>query len=367
MQVTALDSLGYLRPYGGRSAESNGGYSNCSQPATMHTRHSGLRRGLIQSQPHLIDRIVDSAGSLQQVLRAEPQLIALDVLVDGAVCLARRTLGTDSRSIHVEHEPHPFVLNLDAARVQRALAHLIVTAVKNKGPSSPSIAIVSHASAAGADIGITQAGADIDARSLAETAPHTYDAQLDLQMALVRQLVELQGGSLVLRAAGANLPPSLVVRLPARAVKRRDGGMKTPATGAPLGRRLDGVHVLLVEDDPDALDLLALIMRQTGATVSAFPLAAPAFDFYSQCETPPDIVVSDIAMPVEDGYSFLWRLRVWESTHARVPVPAVAVSAFTRDEDVQRARKHGFDAHLSKPVDASQLIKLIATWTRPAH
>ncbi len=334
----------------------------------MHTRHTGLRRGFIQAQPHLIDRIVDSAGNLQQVLRTEPQLVALDVLVEGAVGLAQRALGKDVRPIDVEHEPHPFVLNIDAPRLERAIASLIVNAVKRRAPSAPSVTVASHASAAGADIRITQAGASIDARSLAETVPHTDDtAQLDLQMALVRQLVELQGGSLVLRAAGANLPPSLVVRLPARAVKRRDGVTKALPPGSSLGTRLDGVHVLLVEDDPDALDLLALILRQTGATVSAFPLAAPAFDFYTHCESPPDIVVSDIAMPAEDGYSLLWRLRAWELTHARVPVPAVAVSAFTRDEDVQRARNHGFDAHLAKPVDASQLIKQIAAWTRSSQ
>ena len=96
--------------------------------------------------------------------------------------------------------------------------------------------------------------------------------------------------------------------------------------------------ILLVEDDPDALDFLALILRQTGATVSAFPLAAPAFDFYSHSERLPDIVVSDIAMPTEDGYSLMWRLRAWELNHGRIPVPAVAVSAFARDEDVQRAQ-----------------------------
>ena len=69
-------------------------------------------------------------------------------------------------------------------------------------------------------------------------------------------------------------------------------------------------------------------------------------------------------MPTEDGYSLMWRLRAWELNHGRIPVPAVAVSAFARDEDVQRAQAHGFDVHVSKPVDASQLIGLIGDWTR---
>ncbi|MGH8665292.1 MAG: response regulator [Burkholderiales bacterium] len=348
----------------------------------MHTRRSGLHPALMQGQPHIIDRIVDSAGALQRVLRAEPQRVALDVLVDGAVSLARRALAAAAPAIEVRHEPHPYMLEVDAARLQRAIAALIVSAVKGRAPSAPKgrapsapkgkapsapwVAVISHGSAAGADIRITQAGAEVDPRALGDSVRHidSNPSTLDLQMSLARQLVELQGGSIVVRAAGGGVQPSLVVRLPAKAVKRFGGKPTAFASPAPLGTRLDGVHILLVEDDPDALDFLALILRQTGATVSAFPLAAPAFDFYSRSEQLPDIVVSDIAMPVEDGYSLMWRLRAWELNHGRIPVPAVAVSAFARDEDVQRAHAHGFDVHVPKPVDASQLISLIAAWTR---
>jgi CheY-like chemotaxis protein len=332
----------------------------------MHTRRSGLRPGLVQGQPHIIERIVDSAGALQRVLRADPQPVALDVLVDSAVGLARRTLGAAAPAIQVRHEPNPYVLEVDAARLQRAIATLIVNAVKGRTPTAPPVAVISYGDAAGADIRITQAGAEVDPRALGGIAGHrdSNPSALDLQMALARQLIELQEGSIVLRAAGGGVQPSLVVRLPARAVKRFGGKPKSYAPLVPLGTRLDGVHILLVEDDPDALDFLALILRQTGAAVSAFPLAAPAFDFYSHSERLPDIVVSDIAMPTEDGYSLMWRLRAWELNHGRIPVPAVAVSAFARDEDVQRAQAHGFDVHISKPVDASQLIGLIGDWTR---
>jgi CheY-like chemotaxis protein len=333
---------------------------------TMHTRRSGPHPGIVQGQPQIIDRIVDSAGALQRVLRADPQSVALDVVVDSAVSLARRTLAASAPAIEVRHEPHPYMLEVDAARLQRAIAALIVNAVKGRAASAPPVAVISHGGAAGADIRITQGGAKVDPRALGGVGGHRdrNPSALDLQMALARQLIELQDGSIVLRAAGGGVQPSLVVRLPARAVKRFGDKPKVYASMAPLGTRLDDVHILLVEDDPDALDFLALILRQTGATVSAFPLAAPAFDFYSQSARPPDIVVSDIAMPTEDGYSFMWRLRTWELNHGRVPVPAVAVSAFARDEDVQRARTHGFDVHVPKPVDASQLISLISAWTR---
>ena len=150
-----------------------------------------------------------------------------------------------------------------------------------------------------------------------------------------------------------------------RPVRRAVRGAPGYRAGFAPSARLDGVHILLVEDDMDALDFLALILRQAGATVACHGMAASAFDYFVGAERPPDIVVSDIAMPAEDGYSFLSRLRTWENRHGRIPVPAVAVTAFSRDEDVRRAQAHGFDRHVPKPVEASALIELISSLTRP--
>ncbi|MGH8638384.1 MAG: hypothetical protein ACREUZ_14710, partial [Burkholderiales bacterium] len=118
----------------------------------MHTRRSGLHPALMQGQPHIIDRIVDSAGALQRVLRAEPQRVALDVLVDGAVSLARRALAAAAPAIEVRHEPHPYMLEVDAARLQRAIAALIVSAVKGRAPSAPKGKAPSAPSPGGAQI-----------------------------------------------------------------------------------------------------------------------------------------------------------------------------------------------------------------------
>jgi CheY-like chemotaxis protein len=321
------------------------------------------------AQPQIIDHIIESSRALQGVLRAEPQRVATETLVEESAGLARRALGS-AAPIQIRNEAHLYALEVDAARLTRAIATLIVHAVKHRAAAAPPVVVVAHATKAGADIRITQAGAGVAPRALTQTAPQG-DAgvpMLDLQMALARQVVESQGGYLELRSGAPGAAPSLVVRLPARCVAREAGRaaprMRTERTG--LAQRLDGIHVLLVEDDPDALELLTLILRQTGADVTSFSLAAPAYEFFTRAEHQPDIVVSDIAMPAEDGCSFLWRLRLWESSQSRIPVPAVAVSALGRDEDVQRARAHGFDAHLQKPVDASRLIDLIAAWTRAA-
>ncbi len=302
------------------------------------------------------------------MLRAEPQTIAPDVLVERAVAVAREALGASGPRIEARHDAHTCLLTVDAARVERAIGNLMVKAARH-GASDEPVVVRTRADAAGAEIRIARAGGGLDGHALGAMPRSAGDSvhPLDLQTALARQLVELQGGSIVLRAASGAIPPSVVVRLPARAVRRQPGATRDARPPVSLRHRLDGVHVLLVEDDPDALDFLSLILAQAGATVSPFPLAGPAFDFFARADAAADIVVSDIAMPLEDGYSLLRRLRALELEQRRVPVPAVAVSAFRRDEDVRRAVAHGFDGHIAKPVDASQLVDVIASWTRPGH
>lgn len=319
----------------------------------------------MQSHSHLIiDRILDSARALRGALRAEPESIPLHDLLEHAASLARRAEA--GIRIEIRHEPRPHLLEVDAARLERSIADLIVHAAKYN--DFDPVTLTSYVNAAGAEVRVGHAGGGLDSEA-ASGARFRTDADRqgpELQMALVRQAIELQDGRVLLRAAGPACPPSLVVRLPARLVKRSAAAYpQRAARNHSLLRRLDGVHVVLVEDDPDALEFLALVLRQAGARASTFPLAQPAFDFFVTSLQPPDIVVSDIAMPIEDGYSLIRRLRDWEATHARIPVPAIAVSAFTRDEDVQRALGYGFDRHVVKPVDAAHLVDLIASWTRP--
>jgi CheY-like chemotaxis protein len=311
-------------------------------------------------QAQIIDQFLASARALQRTLRAEPQLIAHRTLVENAADIARRAVHPGPLQLELDLDERACLLEVDAPRLERALANAMVNAA-NDGPTGP-VVVSSHVSPAGIEF-------RIDAP--AENAPGTADqgaktgagAQFGLDMALARQCVEMQEGRLLLRSGGRGEVRSVVIRLPAHRIKsaiaRRDAYQ---VCHRPQPRRIDGMHVVLVEDDPDALDFLALVLSQAGAEIESFALAGPAFDFIVASKRPPDVVVSDIAMPVEDGYSFMRRLRGWEATHARVPIPAVAVSAFARDEDIRRAIDFGFDRHLPKPVDATRLIDLIADW-----
>lgn len=359
-----------LERFEGSSKSSGGpasaGYATCMGEHQCEHAVPGVQ--IMQPEPHIIEQILDSARALYGVLRSEPQPIAVGIVLEHAATLARRALGPKAPLIEIRQSPESCWIEVDAARLERAIANLIVNAAEHTAAPEP-VRVVAQASRAGTDIRISAAGGGLDPRGLSALPGERSRraSKVALQIGLARELVELQDGTIVLRAA-RSAAPSAIIRLPGCAVRAPHGNPSAAHRSASSPRpRLDGVHVLLVEDDIDALDFLALILRQAGASVAAHSLAATAYDEFVQAPRQPDIIVSDIAMPFEDGYSFISRVRTWESRHGRVPVPAVAVSAFARDEDVQRARAHGFDRHVAKPVDASLLVEVIASWTQPGY
>ena len=122
-----------------------------------------------------------------------------------------------------------------------------------------------------------------------------------------------------------------------------------------------GVRVLVVDDDPDARELLTVLLEACGMLVRTAASARAALD--ALCEEPPDVLVSDIGMPEEDGYSLIRKIRALQDDEQRA-VPAIALTAFARTEDRQRALRAGFDRHLAKPVEPSALTAIIADLAR---
>lgn len=319
-------------------------------------------RANAQAAPaQLSDLLAPSPASLQGFRRPEPSLIELDTLlkrcigcaVGGSVELVGPFLGTAGCSLAV-----------DGVRLQDALTMLIEVA-QSQGTA---VQLASHLDAAGPEIRV-QATGPAPSRSAgfhADPDAVQWSAVAKEQVAAAVKLVESQGGRLLRRWAGAGNPPILLVRLPIECTlapyRPRSRAKEHYAQRRPTRQRLDGIHVLLVEDDPDALEFLSLILSQTGARVSAFGLAQPAYDFVVATDQEPDIVVSDIAMPDQDGYSLLHKLRTWEQVEGRVSVPAIAVSAFCRDEDVRRSIAAGFDRHWAKPVEAAHIVDEIGAW-----
>src|SRR5262249_50695137 len=125
--------------------------------------------------------------------------------------------------------------------------------------------------------------------------------------------------------------------------------------GEPVGEPLRGVRVLLVDDDYDAREALRFLLARSGAEVEAAATTRQAIDLLAR--KPPDVLVSDIAVPEEDGYEFLGRVRAGEG--GRPDVPAIALTAYSAPEDRERALSHGFQAHVSKPVELAKLVAAV--------
>jgi CheY-like chemotaxis protein len=188
---------------------------------------------------------------------------------------------------------------------------------------------------------------------------------LGLGLALVRHLVELHGGSVVARSDGGGKGATLIVKLPLRLAKDEDGtrarAHPTARTApAPLmpGAALAGVRVLVVDDDPDALDLAAAILAGAHAEVRVERSAVTGLETFEAWR--PDVVIADIEMPGEDGLALIHKIRTIENGSGR-RVPAIALTAYGRAEDRIRTLSAGFSMHVPKPVDPAELVTVVAS------
>ena len=205
-----------------------------------------------------------------------------------------------------------------------------------------------------------------------EFLPHVFDrflqgdagaarqhGGLGLGLAIAKQLAELHGGTVSVNSEGEGKAACFVVRLPFKADAA--GPEVLPATPGQAAVDLAGVHILLVEDEPSAREGTCALLESNGAQLHAVESAAAARAAYMLQR--PDILVSDIGLPAEDGYTLLQQIRSLERERGSAPVPALALTAFAREVDRHRALEAGYNAHLAKPVDPESLLEQIAQLT----
>jgi CheY-like chemotaxis protein len=180
---------------------------------------------------------------------------------------------------------------------------------------------------------------------------------LGLGLSIGRHLVELHGGRMTADSAGEGQGSTFSVYLPIREAEHRLGASILPDR-RPRSRalELDGAHVLIVDDEADARELLRVILASTGARISEAQTAPEALRIYS--EDRPDIILADVAMPGQDGYALMRAIRELAGGEGG-SVRAIAVSAYARREDRQRAIKAGFNDHVAKPVQLDDLYDAI--------
>jgi CheY-like chemotaxis protein len=182
-----------------------------------------------------------------------------------------------------------------------------------------------------------------------------------LGLAIVRHLVELHGGTVAAESGGIGKGATFTVSLPIRAVL--PGAPEPIPSSRPLAESvprsdvLTGFRVLVVDDEEDARDMVATVLLESGAEVQTASSAAEALQMWRRFR--PDVLVSDIGMPDEDGFSFIRKVRALPKSDGG-KIPSLALTAFAREEDRTRALSAGYTTHIGKPVDPDALVAAVA-------
>jgi CheY-like chemotaxis protein len=272
----------------------------------------------------------------------------------------------------VAHLPtQPLTFTADTQRIQQIIWNLLSNAVKFT-PKSGKVTVRAAREGSEVTVEVTDTGEGIPANALpyvfdpfqqADTTTTRRHGGLGLGLAIAKQLVVAHGGVIAAHSAGVGKGSTFVVRLPARGavipVSAPQGiASETPTAESSLTREsLEGLRLLVVDDEEDALALVSRVLTVNGAQVHAANSAREALAMLGSLK--PDVIVSDIGMPDEDGYSLVRKIRALPAEHGG-KTPAIALTAYARAEDAERAFAAGYQLHISKPVDPAHLAAMVA-------
>ena len=329
-----------------------------------------------RAQSQLIDDLLDVSRIVTGKLRLEVVPVSPRSFIDPAVDAVRPA--AEAKGVRLEKVIDTGVVTVmgDAARLRQVVWNLLTNAVKFT-PRGGRVQVRLERVNSRVEIAISDTGAGIDPEFL----PHVFErfrqadqrttrqhGGLGLGLAIVRHLIELHGGSVWADSAGAGTGATFTLTLPVAAVHRREDVEEyvqqasrdvPPANECP--ERLDGVRVLVVDDEPDARDMLSAGLGHCGAQVTAASSAREALEALAGLKF--DVLISDIGMPDVDGYELIRLVRELPP-EVGGRTPAVALTAYARAEDRLRALRAGFEMHVSKPVELTELVVVIANIVR---
>ena len=322
-------------------------------------------RRIIERQVAHLSRLVDDLLDISRITRGKIELelkrVHLASAVSGALEMLQPMLEKRVRPIDLDLPEDPIYVKGDATRLTQVLSNLLANAMRHT-PSDARIALRLRRSQGMAEILVEDAGSGI----APDLLPRLFDVfvqgrqkmdrragGLGLGLAIVKALVELHGGTVSAASGGENQGSTFVVRLPlAEADALSNTGPAQTQLSAPAGR---GGRVLVVDDNFDAAETLALLLRSAGYDVRT---AGDAESALASMETfPPALAVLDIGLPGMDGYELAIQMR----TRLRNPsLKLIALTGYGRDSDLKRAMESGFDVHLVKPANPEHLLDEVA-------
>jgi two-component system CheB/CheR fusion protein len=328
-----------------------------------------------RAQNQLIGDLLDVSRIITGKSRLEMSIVELSPIIEAAMDVMRPAADAKQIRLVLALDPGAGPVLGDADRLQQVVWNLLANAVKFT-PVEGEITVRLERDGASVKITVGDTGEGIEPEFLPfvfdrfrqfESRPTRAHGGLGLGLAIVRHLVEAHGGTVSATSRGRGQGATFTVTLPlARHRKessevgrdRLAGAGEVPQSRAPLPDHLRDLRVLVVEDEPDARNLLSLMLMSYEAEVRDCASAADALRILD--EWGPDVLVSDIGMPFEDGYELMRKVRAREMERSGL-VPALALTAYARAEDAQRAIEAGYQAHVPKPVAPNELATVVAS------
>jgi PAS domain S-box-containing protein len=324
-------------------------------------------------QAGIIEDLLDMSRIISGKVRLDVQRLDLSTVVAAAVETVRPA--ADAKGVRLQSVLDPLAgpVSGDANRLQQVFWNLLTNAVKFT-PRGGRVQVVLERVNSHLEVSVIDTGEGISAEFL----PHVFDrfrqadagtnrkhGGLGLGLAIVKQLVELHGGSVRVKSGGTGAGSTFTVALPVTVIhpepepetERRHPSLGGVPLGDDVCSRVEGIKVLVVDDEPDARTLVRRLLEECKAIVSSASTANEALALLKSER--PQVLVSDIGMPGEDGYSLIRRVRSLPPNEGG-NTPAIALTAYARAEDRLKAVLAGFQHHVVKPVEPAELITLVA-------
>jgi signal transduction histidine kinase/ActR/RegA family two-component response regulator len=334
-----------------------------------------------RAQVQLIDDILDVSRIVSGKLRLEIRPCELADVITAGVNVVRPAAEARDITLHVQLDPSARDALCDGVRIQQVVWNLVSNAVKFT-PKGGRVDVTLRREQSSIEIQVRDDGQGISAELLplvfdrfrqADSSSRRRFGGLGLGLSIVKHIVEAHGGTVEGTSPGEGKGSTFTVRLPIRALRTSDDageglgpaanrpGERKSDDGAPIGvhshlARLDGLRVLVVDDEPDARQALVTVLEQVGAIVTTVGSVRQAIE--TLAEARPDVLVSDLGMPDQDGFDLIRQVR--DQGHDTNDLPAVALTAFADKDHARLALLAGFQVHVSKPVDPHDLTSVIA-------
>jgi PAS domain S-box-containing protein len=354
------------------------GWSQMLQNNNLDETTLSLALGTIErnarAQSQLIEDILDVSGIVTGKLRLDVRAVDLPSVISAAVDAVRPAAEAKNIRLQTVIDPQAKQVSGDPDRLQQVVWNLISNAIKFT-PKNGRVQVSLERVDSHVEIVVSDTGVGIEPEFLpfvferfrqSDGSTTRRHGGLGLGLALTRQLVEMHGGSIAVRSEGEGRGATFAVILPVPALRREHESappLTDPAArnNAPVGfnPELNGLRVLVVDDELDSRDLLKVLLELCGAVVATAGSAAAALELLGREKF--DVLISDIGMPEEDGYSLISRLRELPGGRGGGNVPAIALTAYAGAEDRTRALRSGFQMHVAKPVDSAKLVAAVAS------